>query len=117
MRQKQSLAARIARNEREICALQNQLWRAEQAAIGRKVRLQLECGVNKREYRLLHQRWAYVEIIKEKREAIESVIPLPELPDYEPPVYGKPLVLDKKGTHDEECLCRRCVFEFRRANR
>jgi hypothetical protein len=29
------------------------------------------------------------------------------------PTWSKPTLKDKRGTHDEECVCKRCVFRFR----
>ena len=56
---KQELAQQLRANERELFIL-------KQAVQARKCRLQLECGVNRREYQLLHERWPYVEILREK---------------------------------------------------
>lgn len=56
---KQEQAQKLRANERELFILR-------QAVTARKCRLQLECGVNRREYQLLHERWTYVEILREK---------------------------------------------------
>lgn len=56
---KQEQAQKLRANEKELFILR-------QAVIARKCRLQLECGVNRREYQLLHERWQYVEILREK---------------------------------------------------